>query len=126
MVEFTDKRKKNQTHFALPFQPLKTNLTDKESLTMETKRLSSLLKLIANPDRMTILFMLMDSERSIAELSEALGQPATAVSNYLARLRSEGLIDFTRYHRIIEYRLVSEEAAAILDTLRHLENRKAA
>lgn len=40
---------------------------------METKRLSSLLKLIANPDRMTILFMLMDSERSIAELSEALG-----------------------------------------------------
>jgi|GEM_PF-158792 transcriptional regulator, arsR family protein len=126
MVEFTDKRKKNQTHFALPFQPLKTNLTDKESLTMETKRLSSLLKLIANPDRMTILFMLLDSERSIAELSEALGQPATAVSNHLARLRSEGLIDFTRYHRIIEYRLVSEEAAAILNTLRHLENRKAA
>lgn len=69
---------------------------------METKRLSSLLKLIANPERMTILFMLMDSERSIAELSEALGQPATAVSNHLARLRSEGLIDFTRYHRIIE------------------------
>ena len=62
---------------------------------METKRLSSLLKLIANPERMTILFMLMDSERSIAELSEALGQPATAVSNHLARLRSEGLIDFT-------------------------------
>lgn len=126
MVESTDKRKKNQTHFALPFQPLKTNLIDKESLTMETKRLSSLLKLIANPDRMTILFMLMDSERSIAELSEALGQPATAVSNHLARLRSEGLIDFTRYHRIIEYRLVSEEAAVILDTLRNLENRKAA
>ena len=93
---------------------------------METKRLSSLLKLIANPDRMTILFMLMDSERSIAELSEALGQPATAVSNHLARLRSEGLIDFTRYHHIIEYRLVSEEAAVILDTLRNLENRKAA
>ena len=88
---------------------------------METKRLSSLLKLIANPERMAILFMLMDSERSIAELSEALGQPATAVSNHLARL-----LDFTRYHRIIEYRLVSEEAAAILNTLRHLENRKAA
>ena len=122
-----DKRKKNQTHFALPVSTLKKPISlIKESHTMETKRLSSLLKLIANPDRMTILFMLMDSERSIAELSEALGQPATAVSNHLARLRSEGLIDFTRYHRIIEYRLVSEEAAAILDTLRHLENRKAA
>jgi transcriptional regulator, arsR family protein len=122
-----DKRKKNQTHFALPVSTLKKPISlIKESHTMETKRLSSLLKLIANPDRMTILFMLMDSERSIAELSEALGQPATAVSNHLARLRSEGLIDFTRYHRIIEYRLVSEEAAVILDTLRNLENRKAA
>lgn len=109
---------------------LKSNYTNRKAYTMETKRLSSLLKLIANPERMTILFMLMDSERSIAELSEALGQPATAVSNHLARLRSglrsEGLIDFTRYHRIIEYRLVSEEAAAILNTLRNLENRKAA
>jgi transcriptional regulator, arsR family protein len=122
-----DKRKKNQTHFARPISTLKKPISlIKESHTMETKRLSSLLKLIANPDRMTILFMLMDSERSIAELSEALGQPATAVSNHLARLRSEGLIDFTRYHRIIEYRLVSEEAAAILNTLRNLENRKAA
>ena len=122
-----DKRKKNQTHFARPISTLKKPISlIKESHTMETKRLSSLLKLIANPDRMNILFMLMDSERSIAELSEALGQPATAVSNHLARLRSEGLIDFTRYHRIIEYRLVSEEAAAILNTLRNLENRKAA
>lgn len=122
-----DKRKKNQTHFARPISTLKKPISlIKESHTMETKRLSSLLKLIANPDCMTILFMLMDSERSIAELSEALGQPATAVSNHLARLRSEGLIDFTRYHRIIEYRLVSEEAAAILNTLRNLENRKAA
>ena len=122
-----DKRKKNQTNFALPISiPKKPISLIKESHTMETQRLSSLLKLIANPDRMTILFMLMDSEHSIAELSEALGQPATAVSNHLARLRSEGLIDFTRYHRIIEYRLVSEEAASILNTLRNLENRKAA
>ena len=93
---------------------------------METKRLSSLLKLIANPDRMTILFMLMDSERSIAELSEALGQPAYGFYIDLACLGSEGLIDFCGFDGIIEYRLVSEEAAAILDTLRHLENRKAA
>ena len=122
-----DKRKKNQINFALPISIPKIPISlIKESHTMETQRLSSLLKLIANPDRMTILFMLMDSERSIAELSEALGQPATAVSNHLARLRSEGLIDFTRYHRIIEYRLVSEEAASILNTLRNLENRKAA
>lgn len=70
---------------------------------METKRLSSLLKLIANPDRMTILFMLMDSERSIAELSEALGQPATAVSNHLAApalRRSDRFHPLPPHHRI--------------------------
>ncbi|MCI4019316.1 helix-turn-helix domain-containing protein, partial [Klebsiella pneumoniae] len=62
---------------------------------------------------------------NIAELSESLPMPATAVSNHLNRLRAGGLVDFTRYHRIIEYRLISEDAAAILRTIRDLENKRA-
>ena len=93
---------------------------------MENQRISTLLKLIANPERRAILFLLLDSEHSVPELAEAVGLSATSISNHLAKLRTEGVVDFTRYHRVIEYRLVSEEAAAILNTLRHLENRKAA
>ncbi|HGI8324907.1 TPA: ArsR/SmtB family transcription factor [Neisseria meningitidis] len=72
-----------------------------------------------------MLIQLLDGDCKITELSESLSMPATEVSNHLSRLRVEGLVDFTRYHRIIEYRLVSEEAAAILRTIRDLENKRA-
>lgn len=85
---------------------------------MEIKRLSTILKLIANPERMAILFLLLDGDRSITELAQALDSSPTG----LARLRTEGIIDFTRYHRIIEYRLISEEATTILNTLRTLKD----
>ena len=98
---------------------------------MEIKRLSTILKLIANPERMAILFLLLDGDRSITELAQALDSSPTGIANHLARLRTEGIIDFTRYHRIIdftryhriiEYRLISEEATTILNTLRTLKD----
>ncbi len=67
----------------------------------------------------------MDGDCKITELSESLSMPATAVSSHLNRLRAGGLVDFTRYHRIIEYRLISEDAATILRTIRDLENKRA-
>ena len=93
---------------------------------MNTIPLHTILKLMAHPERMAILIQLLDSERTIVELAKSLSLSATAVSNHLNRLRVEGLVDFTRYHRIIEYRLISEDAAAILHTVRDLENKRAA
>lgn len=94
---------------------------------MEIKRLSTILKLIANPERMAILFLLLNGDRSITELAQALDSSPTGIANHLARLRTEGIIDFTRYHRIIEYRIIeyriiSEEATTILNTLRTLKD----
>ena len=89
---------------------------------MENQRISTLLKLIANPERRAILFLLLDSEHSVPELAEAVGLSATSISNHLAKLRTEGVVDFTRYHRIIEYRIISEEATTILNTLRTLKD----
>ncbi|MGT9759647.1 ArsR/SmtB family transcription factor [Neisseria meningitidis] len=80
---------------------------------------------ICRPSIRLILIQLLDSERNIAELAKSLSLPATAVSGHLSRLRVEGLVDFTRYHRIIEYRLISEDAATILRTIRDLENKRA-
>ncbi|HEZ0700000.1 TPA: helix-turn-helix transcriptional regulator [Neisseria meningitidis] len=72
-----------------------------------------------------MLIQLLDGDCKITELSESLSMPATAVSSHLNRLRAGGLVDFTRYHRIIEYRLISEDAATILRTIRDLENKRA-
>lgn len=59
---------------------------------MEIKRLSTILKLIANPERMAILFLLLDGDRSITELAQALDSSPTGIANHLARLRTEGIM----------------------------------
>ena len=93
---------------------------------MENQRISTLLKLVANPERRAILFLLLDSEHSVPELAEAVGLSATSISNHLTKLRTEGVVDFTRYHRVIEYRLTSDATATLLRTLRQLQNTPAA
>lgn len=91
---------------------------------MENKRISTLLKLIANPERMSILLLLMEGNRNISELAAATDLPAPVVSNHLAKLRTEGVVELTRYHRVIEYRLVSDAAATVLRTVINLQTDK--
>lgn len=76
-----------------------------------------MLKLIAHPHRLMILSLLSESEHSVNELVEAIGISQTTVSNHLAKLRSGGLVNFTRYHRVLQYRISSPEVRAILDTI---------
>ncbi|MCP1771766.1 DNA-binding transcriptional ArsR family regulator [Neisseria perflava] len=89
--------------------------------TLSNQRLSTILKMIAKPERMAILFLLLDSDANLDELVAATGQSPTVVSTHLAKLRSEKIISYTRYHRVIEYHLESAETAAILRTLRTLQ-----
>lgn len=76
-----------------------------------------LLKLMGNPERLAVLALLQGSERSIDELAGALALPPTVVSKHLARLRAGKLVDYTRYHRVLQYRLVSKQVSAVLDAL---------
>ena len=78
------------------------------------EHVAEMLKLMAHPHRLMILCLLVESEHNVGELVEALN---IALSNHLSKLRSAGLIDYTRYHRVLQYRLKSEEARTILEVL---------
>lgn len=81
------------------------------------ERVGKLLKLIAHPHRLMILCMLSEEERNVTELVAALGVNQSAVSNHLAKLRSAGIVAYTRYHRIMQYRISSPEVCRLLNTL---------
>ena len=85
-----------------------------------TEKAAALLKLIAHPHRLMILCLLLESEKNVTDLVEAIGINQTAVSNHLAKLRSAGVVEFTRYHRVLQYRLTSKELEAIIATLHDL------
>lgn len=87
--------------------------------------ISAMLKTMAHPERLNILYLLFESERSFDELIEQTGLSSHLLSNHLTKLRRSGIVSFTRFHRITEYRIVSEEARSLLGTLyrRHFSDR---
>lgn len=78
---------------------------------------SDFLKLLANPNRLAILCCLLEKERNVSELHQAIGMSQAGTSNQLAILRQAGIIVAKVKHRQRVYRMVDEKAKAVLSVL---------
>lgn len=76
-----------------------------------------LLKALANGQRLRILCLLVDGERSVGEINASLNLSQSALSQHLARLRDEGLVTTRREAQTIHYTLCDGPAAQIIATL---------
>lgn len=76
-----------------------------------------LLKALANEKRLMILCMLVEGERSVGELNARLDLSQSALSQHLAVLREDGLVDTRREAQTIYYALAEGPAERIIETL---------
>lgn len=81
---------------------------------------SQLLKLISHPHRLMILCALLEKPYNVSALTELVGISQTAMSNHLAKLRSERLVEFTREHRTLTYRLSNPKVEVIIQALQEI------
>ncbi|MEY4652701.1 MAG: hypothetical protein RI884_1282 [Pseudomonadota bacterium] len=88
-----------------------------EALRDAAEQACALMKVLGNPDRLMLLCELAQGERSVAQLQETLGILQPTLSQQLAVLREEGLVDTRREGKSIHYRLVSPQALAVMDVL---------
>lgn len=75
------------------------------------------LKALAHEGRLMILCHLVEHERSVAELEHLLGARQATVSQMLARLRQEGLVEARRDGKTIYYRLTDERTRPLLELI---------
>lgn len=87
---------------------------DLQLLAGNARRASRFLKALSHQSRLIILCLLAEGEKSVGELEEILAVRQPAVSQQLARLRSEGLVATRRNGKTIYYRLSSAEALPVL------------
>lgn len=80
-------------------------------------KVSDLLKLLSHRDRLMVLCHLAQGEMAAGELAQAVGSKAPAMSQHLATLRREGIIAARREGQSIFYRLINDDAAAIMSFL---------
>lgn len=88
-----------------------------EVLRDNSERAASLLKSLANPDRLLLLCQLVEGERSVTELEALTGIRQPTLSQQLGVLRQEGLVETRRDGKRIYYSLASSDALAVLQVL---------
>ena len=83
----------------------------------KARRASAFLKAVAHEHRLVILCLLAEHERSVTELETFLELSQATVSQQLARLRHEGIVDTRRDGRVVYYSLSDETTRRFVQAL---------
>ncbi len=81
------------------------------------QEVASFVKGLASPHRLLILCALSTGERSVSELIAQTGIAPTSMSQHLAKLKSEQIVDFRREHRTLIYRIAHPAVMEIMAVL---------
>lgn len=81
---------------------------------------ASLLKALANENRLMILCTLMGTEMSVSELNAHVPLSQSALSQHLAGLREAGLVSTRKEAQTVYYRLQGDEATKVIAVLQSI------
>jgi DNA-binding transcriptional ArsR family regulator len=98
-------------------QPVIAGATDAEKMADKAKHAAEFLKALAHENRLMILCILSQGEKSVSELERQLELRQPTVSQQLARLRADGLVAARRDGKTIYYSVASPEARVIVGAL---------
>jgi DNA-binding transcriptional ArsR family regulator len=87
------------------------------SLMRRARKASDFLKALAHENRLVILCLLSERERSVTELEGLLALSQATVSQQLARLRHEGLVETRRDGRAIYYSLADDTTRRFIQAI---------
>jgi DNA-binding transcriptional ArsR family regulator len=90
---------------------------DLNQMQHSARRASKLLKSLSNESRLLIMCNLAAGEKSVTELQELVGLRQSALSQHLARLRRDNLVQTRRQSQTIYYSLRGEEASRVIEVL---------
>jgi DNA-binding transcriptional ArsR family regulator len=80
--------------------------------------LADVAKAVAHPDRIWILQLLAEGERSVADLRARTGAVASTLSSHLAVLRHADLVTVRREGSVVFYSLADSAPLGVLEALR--------
>ena len=72
---------------------------------------------LANEHRLLVLCQLLAGEQNVTSLIEATNIPQTSMSQHLAKLKKEGIVDFRRDHRTLYYFIKDPAVVEIMKVL---------
>lgn len=93
---------------------------DPVAMRVAASQACTLLKVLANPDRLLLLCQLTQGPLCVSELESILGIQQPTLSQQLSVLRDEALVKTRREGKQIFYSIASSEAMAVMQVLYQL------
>ena len=101
----------------IELNPATASAEDIEVLMEQARKAGDLLKALSHESRLLILCLLVEGEKSVSELEEILSMPQAAVSQQLARLRFDRLVQTRREGRMVYYSIANDEVSQLVKML---------
>ena len=96
---------------------LPEELAKMEELHNMASNACELLKAMANEWRLMILCQLAEGEKTVSELQRTLGLSQSALSQHLAILRRERIVQSRKHAQSVSYSLTGDEATKVMESL---------
>jgi DNA-binding transcriptional ArsR family regulator len=90
---------------------------DIDELMRNARRASDFLKALSHENRLLLLCLIAEKERSVGELEAILHLRQAAVSQQLARLRLDGLVQARRDGKQVYYSLARDDVRRLMGVL---------
>jgi DNA-binding transcriptional ArsR family regulator len=81
---------------------------------------SAMMKVLGHPGRLMVLCFLAEGEKSVGDLAELVEMPQSSLSQHLARMRAEGLVETRREQQNVYYRLAAGEVDGLIHALHEI------
>jgi DNA-binding transcriptional ArsR family regulator len=94
-----------------------TRALDIDEMLENARDASEFLKALAHESRLVMLCLLIQGERTVTELEQLLDMRQSAVSQQLARLRAEDLVEARREGKNVYYSIARPEVVEIVGAL---------
>ncbi len=88
---------------------------DIKTMRQQARKAAALLKVMSNENRLLILCHLGQGEMSVSELNERFDLSQSALSQHLAVLRKDQLVQTRRESQTIHYSLASQQVARLIE-----------
>lgn len=83
--------------------------------TEEFEQLAELFKIFGTPTRLQIMYVLMDGEKCVYDIAEALNMSQSAISHQLSILKQNRLVKNRREGKTIYYSLLDSHVMTIIE-----------
>ncbi|MFA7263465.1 MAG: metalloregulator ArsR/SmtB family transcription factor [Caulobacter sp.] len=88
-----------------------------QELAENARTAADLLRVLANEHRLQVLCALRQGEQAVGQLAGHVGLSQSALSQHLARLRADRVVETRRKGQTIFYRIADDEVMTVLDAV---------